>query len=643
MKKPAEILAEFQEKLKKIHDRKGRVREIVEFSVVYGDCYGAGITPLLEYGIEEARATGDKVGETLCFCNLAFMNRVTGMNSPAKYTVSLQDLTLMVDEIKSEPESYAMGLNMLSYFHWFRGEFERAFNLVFECLKTSDQKQIVGFGWNNFGLASFYFDTKDFENSRIHYQKSLDVFTAHDYEYGMARASNGLGSVAIQQSRMKDAIPLLEFSAAIYLRMGHYAGLSRVANDLGVLEKAGANYLKSIAYLERSIELRKQIDHVQGLITSYTEIGEAYLKLKDHESALDQLNKGLSLALSEKSLQKQMRLHKLLYDTYRELGNTELALQHFEKYFEAKSQILSDEAANNIKRIQTRFEKEKSEKEAELERFKNVELKKANAIIEQKNKDITDSINYARRIQLGILPPTQVLDNCFENYFVLYKPKDIVSGDFYWAVETDGDEPEEKQSIIAAVDCTGHGVPGAFMSMLGNTLLNQTIADANVRTAADVLNYLNHTLPQNLKSTDTEQNIRDGMDMGLCIFDFKRMRMQFAGANNPCWVVREGQLIELKGDKQPISASIDTERKDFSNQIFELKKHDTVYLFTDGFADQFGGPDEKKFSYKRLRGLLVAINARTLPEQKELLESAFDKWQGDLEQIDDVCVIGIRV
>lgn len=642
MKKPNEIFIEFQHKLKTIPDKQVRVREIADFSLIYGDCYGVQIASLLEEGIELAREIDDKVGETLCFCNLAFMNRVTGINSPSKYSITLQELTQMVDDIKIDPDSYVLGLNMLSYFHWFRGEYEKAFNLAFESLKVTEQAQKVGMAWNNFGLAVFYFDTKDFENSKKQYQKSLDIFTTLDHEYGKARAINGLGTVAIVQNRINEALPLLEYAAAIYRKMGHYAGLSRAATDMGVLEKTNANYAKAVSHLKESVELRKEIKHTQGLITSYTELGETYLMMKDHVSALEHLEKGLELALEVKIQQKQMRLHKLMYDTFKELNNTELALQHFEKYFEVKSQILSDEAANNIKKVQTRFEKEKSEKEAELERFKNVELKKANTIIEQKNKDITDSINYAKRIQLGILPPKEILDKCFNNYFVLYKPKDIVSGDFYWAVEQTDSKTKENVSIIASVDCTGHGVPGAFMSMLGNTLLNQTITNPNVRTAADVLNYLNHKLPENLKATGGEENIRDGMDMSLCIFDFKNGRMQFAGANNSCWIIRDNQIIELKGDKQAISASTDLEKKDFVNQVFDLKKNDFIYLFTDGFADQFGGPNEKKFSYKRLRELLISNNGKSGQQQKELLDSAFEKWRGTLEQIDDVCIIGIK-
>jgi serine phosphatase RsbU (regulator of sigma subunit) len=642
MRKPIEILNEFEHKLLAQPSDKARVEEIIYFAQIYGDCFGDKIVPILERGIELSRKIDYVVGETLSFCNLAFFSRVSSSATLGKYTAGVKELEESVERTKGH-ELYPMGLNMLGYFHWFRGEYELAFNTIFKSFKLLEGTNTEGEAWNHFALAVFYFDTKDFENSRLNYQRSFDIFSHIEHEYGRARAANGLGTVAIVQNRIKDALPLLEFAAGGFRKANHHAGLSRAMNDMGLLEKANGNYVNAIEYLKESIDLRRDIDHIQGLITSCTELGEIYLIQKHHTQALEQFEKAMLLSVEVKAAQKQMRLHKLFYDTFKELNNTDQALQNFEKFFEIKSQLLSDEAANNIRKVQTAFEKEKSEREAELERIRNAELQKANTIIEQKNKDITDSINYAKRIQLGILPSKEVLDKCFDNYFVLYKPKDIVSGDFYWAVESSDRETDTKLSIIAAVDCTGHGVPGAFMSMLGNTLLNQTITNPKVRSAADVLNYLNRKLPENLKATGAEQNIRDGMDMTLCIFDLKNMRMQFAGANNPIWIIRNRELIELKGDKQPISASTDSEKKDFTNQTFQLKKDDHVYLFTDGYADQFGGPKEKKFSYKRLKELLMENVSKTPGQQKEVLLSAFNDWKGELEQIDDVCVIGIRI
>lgn len=642
MKKPDKILAEFNQKLASIPDKKKQVREIIDFITVYGDTYGHDIVPVIDEGISISKEIGFEPGELICYYNLAFFSVMTHGKLKSKHAETIPLVTETIHKLKGDMEWYSMGLNILSFHHWFRGEYEKGFDVIFESIRLAEEVQLPSRGWHYFALAVFYFDTKDYENSAINYQKARDLCKAEGSIYGEARSTNGLGTIAIMQNRTKDAVPLLEFAAGIYRELGHYSGLSRALNDLGLLEKVEKNYDKAIAFLNESIELRKEIDHVQGLVTSYTELGETYLLMKNYPLALEQFEKGLGLALQAKTKQKQMRLYQLLYTTYKALNDTESALKNFEQFYELKTQLLSDESANNIKKIQTKFEKEKSEKETEIERLKNVELKKANAIIEQKNKDITDSINYARRIQLSILPSQETLEKCFENYFVFYQPKDIVSGDFYWAVESVNRQTNEKLAIIAAVDCTGHGVPGAFMSMLGNTLLNQTIVNPQVVTTGDVLDYLNEKLPENLKSTAQDMNIRDGMDMALCIFNFDSMKLQFSGANNPCLIIRDNTIIEIKGDKQPISASNDGTKKKFTNHVADLKKNDCIYLFTDGFADQFGGPKGKKFKYKQLQQVLLENHKKPMPEQKLIFEKLINDWRGGLEQVDDILLIGIR-
>ncbi len=303
----------------------------------------------------------------------------------------------------------------------------------------------------------------------------------------------------------------------------------------------------------------------------------------------------------------------------------------------------------------SQHEKEKAQQETLIQARENERLvTEQNTVLEQKvkertaelaekNKDITDSINYARRIQYGILPSDEDLKKCFNDYFVLYQPKDILSGDFYWCIHMDSAITKNQLSIIAAADCTGHGVPGAFMSMLGHTLLNQTITNPAVKSPGDVLDFLNVELPKNLKSHEQDVTIRDGMDIALCAFDFKTKQLFFAGANNPCWIVRNGSIIELNADKQAISASNDMEKNGFTNQAFDLQKNDCVYLFTDGYADQFGGPKGKKFKYKKLQETLIALNQLSLSEQKSQLAKIFKEWKGDLEQIDDVLIIGIKI
>lgn len=270
------------------------------------------------------------------------------------------------------------------------------------------------------------------------------------------------------------------------------------------------------------------------------------------------------------------------------------------------------------------------------------ELAHKNFIIEENNRDIRDSINYAKRIQHAILPSIEHIDTVLPNFFIHFQPKDIVSGDFYWQAQVsttplDG-SPPEKIIVIAAVDCTGHGVPGALMSIIGSTILNQTITSTAVNSPAEALDYLNRELNNNLK------DIRDGMDMALVAINFRKLVLQYAGANNPIYIVRNKVLTELKPDKQAIGNDADhSHNKKFTNQVFNLEKNDTIYLFTDGYADQFGGPKGKKFGYRNFQNLLVEISDLPMAEQKTKLQHAHWDWKGRLDQVDDICIIGIKI
>jgi len=270
------------------------------------------------------------------------------------------------------------------------------------------------------------------------------------------------------------------------------------------------------------------------------------------------------------------------------------------------------------------------------------DLVSANEKLEDAYIDIKDSINYASRIQQAILPTDEELKKTCEDYFIFYRPKDVVSGDFYWCANTITTHSKRRIGIVAAVDCTGHGVPGAFMSMLANTLLNQTIKNPKINSPADVLDFLNKELPKNLKSGKDGISIRDGMDISLCTIDIESKELCFSGANNSCLIARNDKLIELKADKHAISASNDKEKKPFTNQQYALQNGDIVYLFTDGYSDQFGGPNGKKFMRKNLKKLLTFVQDKTLAEQHEIIRQQFDDWKGEAEQVDDVLVMGIK-
>ncbi|UKN02380.1 GAF domain-containing protein [Paracrocinitomix mangrovi] len=268
-------------------------------------------------------------------------------------------------------------------------------------------------------------------------------------------------------------------------------------------------------------------------------------------------------------------------------------------------------------------------------RERTLELSHQKEIIEEKNKHITDSIRYAKRIQDATLPSVSLVRSYLPESFVLFKPKDIVSGDFYWV------EHVNDTVLFAVVDCTGHGVPGAFLSLIGHNSLNQIVNELGIYKPAEILYELDKIVYNTLQNDLEKTNIKDGMDMAICSLNLKTRELEFAGAYNPLYLIRDNELQEIKGDKLAIGSGQEDERYDNCEMV--LEEGDRIYLFSDGYADQFGGPKGKKFKYSQFKELLVQINQKPMEEQHKLLNHYIEAWQGDLEQLDDVCVIGVRV
>jgi serine phosphatase RsbU (regulator of sigma subunit) len=271
-------------------------------------------------------------------------------------------------------------------------------------------------------------------------------------------------------------------------------------------------------------------------------------------------------------------------------------------------------------------------KEKELALLK---IESQRADLEQKNKSITDSLIYAQRIQEALLPSEEYFRRHFKESFIFYKPKDIVSGDFYWI----GDK--NNKIFIVAADCTGHGVPGALMSMIGHELLEKIINVDDVEQPAKVLEIMSKGLE---KTFSREKNvgsiIRDGMDIGLCVVDKKNKRIEFAGAFFPLYIIRENRLLDIKGDKYPLGMTpIGTS---YTNNEIDLLENDMMYLFSDGYVDQFGGDDNKKFMYRRFRYLLMTIHRFPVEDQKSILEENIKTWRGNTPQVDDILVMGFK-
>jgi len=288
-------------------------------------------------------------------------------------------------------------------------------------------------------------------------------------------------------------------------------------------------------------------------------------------------------------------------------------------------------------------------------KFKERKLRKANLLLEQKVKErteevvkqkeeiekknevITDSIEYAKNIQQAILPTDDYINKLLKNHFILYLPKDIVSGDFYWVDEDDN------RALIAVSDCTGHGVPGAFVSLMGHNLLNETLNEKPNLKPSEILEILNQKILAALNQGKDEHSAKYGMDMALITIDKKRKTLEYSGAHNPLIVCRNGELIEIKGNKFSIGSVSKEDKLGFTNQVFDLKEGDMLYMFSDGYTDQKGGPENKKFFARPFRDLLLSVSKLDIASQRKQLDETIIKWRGSRDQTDDILVVGIKI
>lgn len=430
-------------------------------------------------------------------------------------------------------------------------------------------------------------------------------------------------------------------------------------------------YDLSLEKLNRAVELATLTKSNSDLIFLKYYLGRTYGYIKEYQKAVNSFNESLKLAIQFKDIDYQSENYAGLANTNYAMGNYKEAYDLFQQYKNINDTITGKEIINELNTIKTKYDTEKKQKEIELlkvnankdkivkfslmggallllvlaflmfNRYRlkektNKLLEEQNAIILEKNKDISDSINYAKKIQEAIFPSNTEIIKVFPQHFILSLPKDVVSGDFYWFTQSDN------LKIFVVADCTGHGVPGAFMSMIGNTLLNQIVIERKILRPDLILNELRKEIIKSLKQGE-ESKSRDGMDLSLICLNADTNVLQVACANNPVWVIKEdGTLLEIKPDKQPIGY-VSVTPQDFSLNTIQLQKGDTIYQFSDGYADQFGGEKGKKFKYNQLKELLLNIKSSDMTQQFEALNSSFEKWKGSLVQIDDVLVTGIKI
>lgn len=463
--------------------------------------------------------------------------------------------------------------------------------------------------------------------------------------------------------------------------------IGNLLNDLGKHEEALSKQFESLVYF-------KQAGDSVDIEIAYGTIADIYLKTGKTSEALHYYKMATNMSHRLGFIEELIYNYEGLYKCYEKTGKYKEAHEAYKHYNLYKDSVKSAAITKKLTEQEMNFKFENQRKEeALIQKNKdiltearirtqkitiysavfggiillvflfitlrnsntrkkiNIQLElshsKINAqknIIETKNREITDSITYSARIQQGILPDDAEIKSLLPNSFIFFRPRDIVSGDFYWMKKITGSSKIGFDDLVAFVvaDCTGHGVPGAFMSFIGSTIFNQTLHNKVVETPADALNYINNQLPLVLKSKSNTGQINDGMEAGICVFDKTHNKLFYAGANINLIHIRNNAITEIRGDKHSIGLNIE-QQKTFTNHEIQLVKDDCIYLFSDGYADQFGGPKGKKFKYKNLVSLLEKNSVYDIALQRKNISENFDAWKGNLEQLDDVLLFGMKV
>ena len=484
-------------------------------------------------------------------------------------------------------------------------------------------------------VGTVYKDLKKYDECVHYYQKGMAIDGMRNTMWG-GRIMAGLSNVFVEQQKFDEAIEMSLHSLQILDEQNNPIGQSRVLNDIGIIYKKQKDYNSALDYFFRSLKIREQSELKQFVLSNLIEIADVYSETGEKQKAIEHLEKAIAVATHINQPAKLAQIYQQLCNIYKSQNDFERSLACAEKFIAITNELHVEERNKKIQVLQNSL---LEEKEQEIERLRNVELKHAYELISEKNKEILDSINYAKRIQAAILPPSRYWKENLPESFVLYKPKDIVAGDFYWL------EKRDDKLLFAAADCTGHGVPGALVSVICNNGLNRSVREFGLTDPGLILDKTREIIVAEFEKSEDE--VKDGMDISLCALwisdDASRAILQWAGANNPLWIIRKGsnQVEEIKADKQPIGKF--AAAKPFQTHEIVLTKGDTIYAFTDGYQDQFGGEKGKKFRASELKGLLLSSVDKRMSEQKKILDDSFEHWKGNLEQIDDVCIIGVRI
>lgn len=578
---------------------------------------------------------------------------------------------------------------IVSQSYYLRGNIFSSYNMLGKAIEEQKiandysikAKDYSSLSTGQYLLAWYSFNNKDFETSIRNFIPAYDYVLKNRPKdlSSLGEYSGWIGNTYSAFKKFDSAIYFRRMSLDYFLKAGDRFGYCDAYRYLGNIYRNMKNYDSAMANYQRSYKLFSEYKIMDRKWLLQYFIAETYAALKDYKSSAKELDNLLDTVNGTKDLLSLLLGNGLGGKVYDKNKEYQKAISCFKKYiiYKDSSERTGQQGAVTELDAKLKFEQEENalklrqaEKDAAAERdrekqvmirnffmvafvvmagfvvlvYRNYKQKKAaNKLLEkQKNeiehqkKEIQDSINYAQNIQSSILPDLGELQKSLGDIFVFYKPKDVVSGDFFWYCKHDN------KILLAAADCTGHGVPGAFMSMIGSYELNNSVMERGLMEPSRILSHINVSLKNRLKQGENRSAIKDGMDIVLCSFDLKGNQLQYAGANRPLYIVRGQEGIEVAPTKAAIGGFTANEFE-FAQNTIELQKGDCVYMYTDGYSDQFGGDKNKKLTTKRFKELLRAIAAKPMREQLALLEENFYKWKGNFDQLDDVLVIGIRI
>ena len=617
--------------------------------------------------------------EYLCMAANELANNAGELGKLNEATAIMKDAVEKTKDQLSDTTA-ANSYYFLSYLYFSIGDYEPAVSTCFTSLQYSEKsgnKRLIGAAYNNLGLIYSEKSSPDFKKALEYFLISEKLLKPFKHPVTMGLVYLRIGDVLSMQNEYAQA----EKYFAKALRIGD--SCNRVSIQKWTLEKYGkmlrrmGNRLRALEMMKRSVEISERNKEYIGQASTSYEIASLYMELKDFANAAKYADSAIVVSNRIGQLNTLYQASKIRADVFELKGDYKNALGYFKKHKFYYDSLNKNENLNNINELEQKYktkaqEKELLEKEKLLGQqqaditqqqvyrnyfvtglialtafllllFKGYQTKQRTAnllteknhLIEEKNKEILGSISYAKRIQGAILPSTRIVKAHLPDSFILYKPKDIVAGDFYWI------EQVNDIVLFAAADCTGHGVPGAMVSVVCNNALNRSVREYGLREPGKILDKTRQLIIEEFEKS--EEEVKDGMDISIVSFSRRDSVIQWAGANNPLWIIKNGsnEILEIKPDKQPIGQYANMQP--FKTHQLKVAQGDSIYVFTDGYQDQFGGEKGKKYKASQLKELLLNIKQEEMDIQKEMIEREFENWKGLLEQVDDVTIIGVRV